>query len=253
MNYSVCIDSVFQGMDTLEAIRSCHALGYDKIEFWSWWDKDLDAMAACLKEHKMQAVTFCSKFISLIDPACRKEFLQALREGIAAARKLGVSCMIAQTGPDMGTDRDDQMKLLEEGLRECLPILEEEDFTLLLEPLNTRVDHRGYFIASSDEMAQLIRRVGSSHFRLLFDIYHQQISEGDLLRHLSAHLDLIGHLHAAGNPGRHELDLSEIQYPYLLREVEKLGYARCVGLEYFPAEGLSGAEAGLGRLKQILP
>jgi hydroxypyruvate isomerase len=107
--------------------------------------------------------------------------------------------------------------------------------TLLLEPLNTTYDHAGYWLVSSDRGALICRTLGSSRMRVLFDCYHMQIMEGDLINHIERNLDVIGHFHSAGVPGRHELFTGEINYPFLLAEIERLGYTGVFGLEYAPS------------------
>ena len=132
------------------------------------------------------------------------------------------------------------------GLEACLPLLEGTDMTLLVEPLNTRVDHPGYYLTSSDEAFEVVEAVGSPQVKVLFDIYHQQIMEGDLIRRIGANIDKIGHFHAAGSPGRHELYDGEIHYPAVLRAIQDSGYQGYVGLEYFPKqEPRTGIEAFL--------
>ena len=236
MKYSVCVDAVYRGKDFLESLAKCHALGFDCVEFWSWWDKDIDAVSEYIRKNNMTVSTFCTKFISLVDPQCRDAFLEALEQGIFAAEKLGCHQMIVQTGADTGLPREIQMENLRNGLLVSQRLLEEHNFTLLLEPLNTKIDHQGYFIKSSDEMADVLEELNVPCFQMLFDIYHQQISEGDLLRHIEKHFSKIRHIHAAGNPGRHELYRSEINYSYIFEELERMGYEGYVGLEYFPVD-----------------
>jgi hydroxypyruvate isomerase len=107
--------------------------------------------------------------------------------------------------------------------------------TLLLEPLNTRYDHPGYFLTSSNAGAEICRKIGSPRMKLLFDCYHMQIMEGDLVKHIERNLDVIGHFHSAGVPGRHEPYQGETDYPFLLAQIEKLGYQGVFGLEYQPS------------------
>lgn len=236
MRYSICVDAVFKGMDFLEALKRCCELGIKNIEFWSWWDKDIEAVAEFIYRNEMTVTTFCSKFISLTDPLCRTEFQTGLKEGIAVARRLGCRQMIVQTGMDTGESRQNQRKSLVEGLKSCQYLLEENEMSLLLEPLNVKIDHPGYLITTSDEMAEILEELEASCFKMLFDIYHQQISEGDLLAHIKTHFSKIAHIHAAGHPGRHELYYSEINYPYLFEKIEDMGYRGYIGLEYFPLD-----------------
>jgi hydroxypyruvate isomerase len=105
---------------------------------------------------------------------------------------------------------------------------------LLLEPLNDQIDHLDYFLTGSDEGATLCREVGSAQLKLLFDCYHMQIMEGDLCGHIRRNLDVIGHFHSAGHPGRHELWLGETNYPFVVQEIEKSGYNGVFAFEYLP-------------------
>jgi hydroxypyruvate isomerase len=137
-----------------------------------------------------------------------------------------------------------------EGLAETAALAEKAGVTLLLEALNTRCDHPGYWLSSSDEAARLCREVGSRRLRVLFDIYHMQIMEGDLLRHIEANLDVIGHFHAAGVPGRHEPGEGEVDYGWLIDRIAGLGYTGILALEYAPsmpdAESLRAVLADIG-------
>jgi hydroxypyruvate isomerase len=115
-------------------------------------------------------------------------------------------------------------------------LLEEAGITLLLEPLNGKVNHPGIYLESSDEGFEIIREVGSPNVKILFDIYHQQITEGDIIRRMTSNIDLIGHIHCAGNPGRHELDSGELDYGRIFKALESAAYKGYAGIEYFPAE-----------------
>ena len=121
-----------------------------------------------------------------------------------------------------------------EGVSETAKLAEKYDVTLILEPLNTRYDHEGYWMDHSDIGADLCRKINSPKVKLLFDCYHMQIMHGDLVRYIQKHIDVIGHFHSAGVPGRHELFGSEINYPRIAAETDKLGYTGHFGLEYFP-------------------
>jgi hydroxypyruvate isomerase len=105
-----------------------------------------------------------------------------------------------------------------------------------VEPLNIRVDHAGYFLSRSDEAFAIIDQVGSPQVKVLFDIYHQQITEGDLIRRIRANIGAIGHFHAAGSPGRHELDDGEIDYPKIFEAISSLGFEGDIAMEYFPVQ-----------------
>ena len=193
-------------------------------------------MEAAIQKTGVKPVAMCTKFVSLVDPATRADYIDGLRESIAAAKRIGCPTLISQTGGDTGEERARQHESLIDGLRACAPLLEEAGVTLVVEPLNTTVDHEGYYLSSSAEGFALVDEVGSPCVRLLYDIYHQQIMEGNIIDTVTANLDKIAHFHAAGVPGRHELDRGELNYPAIFRAIDAAGYRRYIGLEYAPLE-----------------
>jgi hydroxypyruvate isomerase len=231
------------------ALERVKAYGFRAFEFWGWWDRDLDALRTKATALGLECATFCQKFISLTDPAKREDYLAGLKESIAAAKKLGARALISQLGNDTGAVRPFQHKSIVAGLKAAAPLLEESGITLLVEPLNGRVDHIGTYLEYSEEGLELVEEAGSGNIKLLFDIYHQQITEGDIIRRLSANIDRIGHIHSAGNPGRNELDTGELDYRRIFEAIDKAGYRGFVGLEYFP---VGDAVTGLKRLREYL-
>ena len=242
MKLSVCVDALYMGKNIKEAIDDVLEQGIKTIEFWGWEDKNIEELVEYQKEKNFEVATFCTKFISLVDSSCHEAYIEGLIETIEVAKQLNCKCLITQTGAAMEGDRKVQYEALVAGLKKCVPYLEENDMTLVVEPLNIRVDHAGYFLSSSDEAACIMKEVASEHVKMLFDVYHQQITEGDLCRRIDEYQSLIGHYHAAGNPGRHELFNSEIDYQKVFDTIKQTGYTGYVGLEYFPekepAEGL---------------
>lgn len=246
MNLSVCIDALFNGKDFVESMRAVKGAGISAFEFWVWWTKDLQQIKKAKDELGMELVGFCTKFISLVDPSQRDSYLEGLAESIEAAKMLGCKNLITQVGNEIqGVSREEQHKSLVEGLKACVPILEKEGITLLVEPLNITVDHKGYYLYRSAEAFEIIDKVGSNNVKVLFDIYHQQIMEGNLIANITGNIDKIGHFHAAGTLGRHELPTGEIDYPNVFDAIDKTGYQGFTGLEYFP---LKDAASGLTQL-----
>lgn len=244
MNISVCVDAVFGGRDFVQALNEISTVGVKAFEFWGWWDKDLEAIRRAKERLNLTAVACCTRFISLVDASKRAEYLQGLQESIEAAQRIGCKMLISQVGNDLGTPRDTQKRNLIEGLKACVPLLERNDMLLVFEPLNTLVDHPGYYLTHSEEAFKIVEAVGSPRVKVLFDIYHQQIMEGNLIRRITENIDKIGHFHAAGNPGRHELYYGEINYPEVFRAIDATGYQGYVGFEYFPLdEPLTGIRA----------
>ena len=248
MKLSVCIDAVYMGKSLDEAIKGVKAAGLNAVEFWTWEDKELSLLEASRKEG-LEIAAFCTGFISLVEAEKREEYLESLKETIRTAKRLGCSRIISQTGAEISISRKEQHRNLADGLRACAPCLEENGITLVVEPLNIRVDHAGYYLYSSDEAAEIMKEVGSPNVKMLFDIYHQQITEGDLIRRIKKYIPYIGHFHAAGNPGRHELYRSEINYKNIFEAIRETGYDGYVGLEYFPEDEV---QKGLEFAKQVL-
>lgn len=240
---SVCVDAVFEGQSLVDAVRKVKACGINAFEFWGWWDKDLDQVIAARDQYEMNVAACCTKFISLVDPATREDYLAGLSESLEAAKKLGTSTLISQVGDfRTGVTRQEQHQCLVDGLKLAAPMLESANVTLVIEPLNELVDHAGYYLVRSDEAFRIIDEVGSSHIKVVFDIYHQQISEGNLIQNITNNIDKIAHFHSAGNPGRNELTRGEINYPRVFDAIQQTDYVGFVGLEYWPLED---AEQGL--------
>jgi len=231
MKISVSVGAVFNGQDFVKSLEELNRAGVKAFEFWGWWDVDLDGIRAAKKRLNLTAAACCTRFISLVDASKRADYLQGLRESIQAAQSIECKTLISQVGNDLGTSRFVQKKNLIEGLKVCASILEEEDILLVIEPLNTLVDHPGYYLTRSEEAFEIVEAVSSPKVKVLFDIYHQQIMEGNLIRRITENIDKIGHFHAAGNPGRHELYYGEINYPEIFRAIDATGYQGYVGFE----------------------
>lgn len=234
---SVCIDAVFEGVAPSEAIARVAACGIDAFEFWGWWDKDLRAIEDVAAKHSMQVASICTRFISLIDPTLRSVYLDGLGESIQAAKRLGCTTLISQVGDFRdGVPRSEQHECLVEGLRAAAPMLESAGVTLVIEPLNDQIDHVGYYLVRSEEAFEIVDAVASERVKVVFDIYHQQISEGNVIRNATKNVSRIGHFHAAGNPGRHELTRGELNYAEIVGALQTTDYEGYFGLEYWPVD-----------------
>jgi hydroxypyruvate isomerase len=236
MYLSPCIDAIFykSSLNLIDQIQSVKNSGYKYFEFWSWWDKDLDLLERMVKQEGIQISAMCTRFISLIDRNEHTHYQQGLRESIEVASRLGVKTIISQTGNEMDLPRSQQLQNLKDGLISCIPMLEKEEMTLVIEPLNLIVDHPGYFLSSSDEAAELIASINHPYIKMLFDVYHQQITEGNVTSRLNQYLPYIGHIHVADNPGRKEPGTGELNYHNIFASLKHAGYQGGIGLEFFP-------------------
>lgn len=234
MRLCVPIPCFYPELPAADAIHRAAALGFDAVETYDWKGLDIPAVRAACEECGVELVSMCPTEFRMTDPAYRTAWLDGLRESCAAARSLGVRRLITQVGQDTGAPREEQHAAIVTTLREAIPILEEAGVTAMIEPLNTIVDHPGYYLTTAAEGFSIVREVGHPLVKLVYDIYHQQIMEGNIIPNVTANLDCIAHLHSAGHPGRHELQYGESDYRVIFEAIDRAGYAACCGLEYFP-------------------
>jgi hydroxypyruvate isomerase len=171
----------------------------------------------------------------LNDKSKHEQFLADFRKNIKAAADAGWPNVITMAGDRKGIGDEEGMDNCEVILKEAVKIAEDHDVTICMELLNSKVNHPGYMCDHSAWGFELCRRVGSPRFKMLYDIYHMQIMEGDLIATIKKNIQYIGHFHTAGVPGRHELDENqEINYPAVMRAIVETGYQGYVAHEYTP-------------------
>lgn len=234
---SVCIDAVLENLSDTQAIEAVKQVGIGAFEFWGWWDRDLTNLVQAKDAAGLEVSACCTHFVSLTDANRRSEYLEGLQQSIEAASRIGCKTIISQVGDALvGRSRASQHASLVDGLRAAAPLLEEANVTLVIEPLNLLVNHPGYYLVESAEAFEIVEAVGSPSVKVVFDIYHQQVSEGNVIHNLVTNIDKIGHFHAAGNPGRNELTRGELNYRQIFQAIQETDYDGYVGLEYWPIE-----------------
>ena len=241
----VCIETMYQKLPLAERAKRVYDAGFDAIEFWFYdmgGDRKIGELASFCRSKNILINNVVANSPdggiggSLTDPADRPKYLARVKETIRVAKDIGCTKMITCTGNwRRGVTMTEQKQSVVESLKAATEIAEKEGITLLLEPLNSAVDHAGYFLDSADEGAMICRAVWSPNMKLLFDVYHMQIMEGNVIARIERCMDVIGHFHSAGVPGRHELDDGELNYPEIIRRIDALGYQGLFGLEYWPA------------------
>ena len=178
----------------------------------------------------------------LCDPKFHENSLSKLTAAIEATAAEGWRNVICFSGNARGIDPETGMDHCVEALRKIVPVAQSNGVTLIMELLNSKVNHPDYLCDNSKWGVELVKRVGSEHFKLLYDIYHMQIMEGDVIRTIRENHAHIGHYHTAGNPGRNELnDNQELFYPAIARAIADTGFDGYFAHEFIPkGDALAG-------------
>lgn len=164
-----------------------------------------------------------------------EKILKELREDIDFAAAEGIPNVLTMSGNRAGLDDEQGLKNCAAALKEIVGYAEEKKVTILMEGLNSKIDHKDYMYDKTAWGVRLCQAVGSPRFKLLYDIYHMQIMEGDIIRTIQTHIQYIGHFHTGGNPGRHEIDDSqELNYPAIMRAIAATGFDGFVAQEFIP-------------------
>ena len=157
-------------------------------------------------------------------------------EAIPLVNKAGYKNLICFSGNRNGMDDETGLKNCVEGLNKILPLAEKNGVVIQMELFNSKVDHKDYMADKSAWGVELCKRLNSPHFKLLYDIYHMQINEGDVIRTIRDNHQYFGHYHTAGVPGRHEIDESqELFYPAIMKAIVATGFSGFVAQEFIPS------------------
>jgi hydroxypyruvate isomerase len=176
---------------------------------------------------------------SIADGLNRKEnhgkIEQELRKHIDFAAEERLPNVICMSGNRNRMSDDEGLKNCAIGLKRVVGYAEKKKVTICMEGLNSKVDHHDYMYDRTPWGVELCKKVGSDRFKLLYDIYHMQIMEGDIIHTIQTYKDYIAHFHTGGNPGRHEIDDSqELNYPAIIKAIIKTGYKGFLGQEFIP-------------------
>jgi len=163
-------------------------------------------------------------------------FVEEMKRNLDLAAEAGVPNVICMSGERKGLPDDEGIKNCVEGLKRVAGYAERKKVTMCMELLNSKVDHKDYQCDRTAWGVEVVKGVGSPRFKLLYDIYHMQIMEGDVIRTIRGNIQHIGHFHTGGNPGRHEIDASqELNYPAIMRAIADLKFDGWVAHEFVPS------------------
>jgi hydroxypyruvate isomerase len=235
--FAVNIEMWWKKLPFPDRIRAAAAYGYPAVEFWPWRGKDVDGIANLCSELGVEVAQFTAWGFTpgMNNPKYHDKFVSEIEASGEVAKKLRCRKMTVVGGNDVrGMTQDEMHNHIITALKRAAPIAEAQQVMLILEPMNIRVDHKGHCLYGSPDAVRICREVNSPYVKINWDLYHMQISEGDLCGRLKEGFDQLGYLQLADHPGRNEPGTGEVHYNRVLKEAYDLGYRDFVGLELNP-------------------
>src|SRR5574343_239715 len=208
-----------------------------------------------LKKHGLLSTMCNGAEINLVDgwndPKFHTTLIKNYTDMIPQVAAAGYKNLICFSGSRRGIDDETGWNNCAKGLKQIMPLAEKHGVMIIMELLNSKVDHQDYQSDKTTYGVELCKRVGSPNFKLLYDIYHMQIDEGDVIHTIRTYKDYIGHFHTGGVPGRREIDESqELYYPAIMKAIHALGYKGYVAQEFIPTA--NNKEGQLAALKNAV-
>ena len=249
--FAANLSFIFQEVGFLDRFAAAAACGFKAVEYLSPYDHPPEVIAEQLTRHGLEQALFNmppgdwatgERGIGAL-PGREQEFRNGVETALGYAKATKCRLLHAMAGVlPPGQDRAEAEHVYISNLRHAAERLAAEGFTVVIEPINTR-DIPGYFLNTTTQAMSVIERVGRPNLKLQLDLYHVQIMEGDLAHRVQALAGHYPHVQIAGNPGRHEPDIGEINYPFLFDLFDEIGYSGWIGCEYRPK---GETKAGLG-------
>jgi hydroxypyruvate isomerase len=236
MQYSLCIDSIYPKENLEEKLIKIKQARFEFIEFWDWRDKDFELII----NSGLKVSNFSGNRISSLTLDNKEKVIQEVNISIDAAKKLKcdrimlLSDILEGDGSVKINSLSSEKKLLHlyDNLRVFVEVAKKRDIMLVIEPLNSLKDHKNYFLDNFLITLELIQLIDSEHLKILYDIYHMQIMEGNILKTLQKYHQFIGYIHVANVPYRCEPWIGELDFKFILKELAKI-YSGFIGFEFF--------------------
>ena len=240
--FAANLTMLFTEVPFMDRFAAAAEAGFEAVEFLFPYEFEKGRIADALEANRLSLVLHnlpagdwgASERGIACHPSRMAEFREGVERAVGYAKALGcprLNCLAGIAQPLVPADQ--ARRTLVENLRYAATVLRGEGIELLLEPVNTR-DVPGFFLPRTRQALEIMDEVGSDNLRLQFDIYHAQVMDGDLTPTIEANLGRIGHLQVADNPGRNEPGTGEINFPFLFRRLDELGYGGWIGCEYKP-------------------
>jgi hydroxypyruvate isomerase len=235
---SVMLWTIYRDLPFEQRLEKVAQAGYRAVELVSeskdWSDAEFQAANRKKRELGITFDATAGLHRSLCDPAERTAFLEEVRAMLPTMEKLECSKLIVLSGNKLPSlSHDDQRASCLEGLKRASDLAAKRNVELLLENIDPEENPK-YFLTSVSEGFDIVREIGSPHVTFLYDFFHEQISEGNLIKKLEKNIDLVGLVHVADVPGRHEPGTGEIHYPNIYRKLAQLKYSRYCAMEFLP-------------------
>jgi len=239
MQYSLCIDSIYPKENLEEKLTRVKQAGFKFIEFWDWRDKDLEIII----NSGLKVSNFSGNRISSLTLDNKEKVIQEINTSIDIAKRLKCDSimLLSDILKDDGSveispkSKEEKLLRLYENLKTIIKIAEKSKILLLIEPLNSLKDHKNYFLDNFQITLELVQSINSENLKILYDIYHMQIMEGNILETLQKYHQFIGYIHLANIPYRCEPWIGELDFKFILKELSKV-YSGFVGFEFFIKE-----------------
>jgi hydroxypyruvate isomerase len=210
-------------------------------EYVGWSDADIARQKKFVRSFGMGMDTLIAtpdwgkRPVSMVDPAQRENFLKDVENAIVYARKLDIPMIILMAGNEIpGRTHEEQYASLLEGAKRAGDLAARADVTLIVEPLNSKVNHKGFFLTTCTEGLKLVTETDNPHVKLLFDLYHEQVQVGNPIPVLQEAADHVAVFHVADAPGRHDPGTGRMDWPAIYKAIQKTGYKGYVTMEYLP-------------------
>jgi len=259
MKFSVCIELLFTEYRFVKRIEMAKKFNFDAVEFWDWKEKDIEAIRNECKNNGIEIAAFVGNTKGqMVNPDDNDKFIDGVKESINMAKDLNCQNLILTTNTlredrsvaplSKDISKNEKRENIIKVLTQLVPIAEDADVVLNIEPLNVIVDHKGYFLKYSNNGFDILKEISSSNVKLLYDIYHMQIMEGNIISNLINNINLIGHIHIADVPGRHEPGSGELNYKNIYEKLKEIDYKRFIGFEFIPS---TSTKSSLSAVKNI--
>jgi len=237
--FSVMLWTVFPDLPFEQRLEKVAEAGYPSVElvkeFEKWSDENFRRFNA---KKRALGITFdatAGVWKGIADPAAREAFLSDLNKMLITADKLECPAIIVLSGDRVpGLSHDQQHQSCIETLKRGADVAARRNVTLLLENIDPEENPK-YYLTSVGEGFEIVRAVNHPHVKFLYDFYHEQIAEGNLIGKLEKNIDEVGLIHVADVPGRHEPGTGEINYSNIYRKLAELNYSRCIAMEFMPS------------------